>query len=223
MYRRVSQGFSLGKNRQGLGAYLVQLRRRRRPPELPHASQGIQLPRPAHCQHHEYKTLGTGKDMIANMKKDLATLHEWLAFAPFAPGDHGQTVSSPQSASPAAEAGFRPYSEAAEEDAHLYRNDGGGDTRSSDGSRGPPEAKADRWGPSCSRNRRDTAGHSRSTARCSTAHHKRPRKNRGHDGSNRSDGHRNGRNSGDCGPGPVSPPPTPPAPQHQVSVCETYS
>jgi sugar phosphate isomerase/epimerase len=31
------------------------------------------------CQHHEYKTLGTGKEMIANMKKDLATLHEWLA------------------------------------------------------------------------------------------------------------------------------------------------
>jgi sugar phosphate isomerase/epimerase len=31
------------------------------------------------CQHHEYKTLGTGPEMIANMKKDLAKLHEWLA------------------------------------------------------------------------------------------------------------------------------------------------
>lgn len=31
------------------------------------------------CQHHEYKTLGTGKEMVANMKKDLATLREWLA------------------------------------------------------------------------------------------------------------------------------------------------
>ena len=31
------------------------------------------------CQHHEYKTLGTGGEMIANMKKDLATLREWLA------------------------------------------------------------------------------------------------------------------------------------------------
>ena len=30
-------------------------------------------------QHHEYKTLGTGKEMIANMKKDLAKLREWLA------------------------------------------------------------------------------------------------------------------------------------------------
>ena len=30
------------------------------------------------CQHHEYKTLGTGKEMVANMKKDLATLREWL-------------------------------------------------------------------------------------------------------------------------------------------------
>lgn len=30
-------------------------------------------------QHHEYKTLGTGKEMIANMKKDLATLRAWLA------------------------------------------------------------------------------------------------------------------------------------------------
>lgn len=31
------------------------------------------------CQHHEYKTLGTGKEMIANMKRDLATLREWLS------------------------------------------------------------------------------------------------------------------------------------------------
>jgi sugar phosphate isomerase/epimerase len=31
------------------------------------------------CQHHEYKTLGTGKEMVANMKKDLATLREWLS------------------------------------------------------------------------------------------------------------------------------------------------
>lgn len=31
------------------------------------------------CQHHEYKDLGTGAEMIANMKKDLATLREWLA------------------------------------------------------------------------------------------------------------------------------------------------
>lgn len=31
------------------------------------------------CQHHEYKTLGTGPEMIANMKKDLAKLREWLA------------------------------------------------------------------------------------------------------------------------------------------------
>jgi sugar phosphate isomerase/epimerase len=31
------------------------------------------------CQHHEYKNLGTGAEMIANMKKDLATLRTWLA------------------------------------------------------------------------------------------------------------------------------------------------
>jgi sugar phosphate isomerase/epimerase len=31
------------------------------------------------CQHHEYKNLGTGPEMIANMKKDLAKLREWLA------------------------------------------------------------------------------------------------------------------------------------------------
>lgn len=31
------------------------------------------------CQHHEYKDLGTGPEMIANMKKDLATLRAWLA------------------------------------------------------------------------------------------------------------------------------------------------
>lgn len=31
------------------------------------------------CQHHEYKELGTGPEMVANMKKDLATLREWLA------------------------------------------------------------------------------------------------------------------------------------------------
>jgi len=31
------------------------------------------------CQHHEYKDLGTGQAMIANMKKDLAKLREWLA------------------------------------------------------------------------------------------------------------------------------------------------
>jgi len=31
------------------------------------------------CQHHEYKELGTGPEMIANMKKDLATLRAWLA------------------------------------------------------------------------------------------------------------------------------------------------
>jgi sugar phosphate isomerase/epimerase len=31
------------------------------------------------CQHHEYKTLGIGAEMIANMKKDLAKLREWLA------------------------------------------------------------------------------------------------------------------------------------------------
>ena len=30
-------------------------------------------------QHHEYKALGTGAEMIANMKKDLAKLREWLA------------------------------------------------------------------------------------------------------------------------------------------------
>jgi sugar phosphate isomerase/epimerase len=30
-------------------------------------------------QHHEYKTLGTGKEMIANMKKDLVTIREWIA------------------------------------------------------------------------------------------------------------------------------------------------
>ncbi len=30
-------------------------------------------------QHHEYKSLGAGKEMVANMKKDLATLREWLA------------------------------------------------------------------------------------------------------------------------------------------------
>ena len=30
-------------------------------------------------QHHEYKTLGTGAEMIANMRKDLAKLREWLA------------------------------------------------------------------------------------------------------------------------------------------------
>jgi sugar phosphate isomerase/epimerase len=29
-------------------------------------------------QHHEYKSLGTGAEMIANMKKDLAKLREWL-------------------------------------------------------------------------------------------------------------------------------------------------
>lgn len=31
------------------------------------------------CQHHEYKELGTGPDMVANMKRDLATLRAWLA------------------------------------------------------------------------------------------------------------------------------------------------
>ncbi len=31
------------------------------------------------CQHHEYKTLGTGKEMVGNMKRDLAKLREWLA------------------------------------------------------------------------------------------------------------------------------------------------
>jgi sugar phosphate isomerase/epimerase len=30
-------------------------------------------------QHHEYKDLGTGKDMIANFRKDLQTLRDWLA------------------------------------------------------------------------------------------------------------------------------------------------
>jgi sugar phosphate isomerase/epimerase len=30
-------------------------------------------------QHHEYKDLGAGPQMIANFKKDLATLREWLA------------------------------------------------------------------------------------------------------------------------------------------------
>ena len=30
------------------------------------------------CQHHEYKHLGTGREMVANMKKDLAKLREWL-------------------------------------------------------------------------------------------------------------------------------------------------
>ncbi len=30
------------------------------------------------CQHHEYKDLGTGAEMIGNMKKDLAKLREWL-------------------------------------------------------------------------------------------------------------------------------------------------
>jgi sugar phosphate isomerase/epimerase len=31
------------------------------------------------CQHHEYKALGTGPEMVANMKRDLATLRSWLA------------------------------------------------------------------------------------------------------------------------------------------------
>jgi sugar phosphate isomerase/epimerase len=31
------------------------------------------------CQHFEYKTLGTGREMVANMKKDFAKLREWLA------------------------------------------------------------------------------------------------------------------------------------------------
>jgi sugar phosphate isomerase/epimerase len=31
------------------------------------------------CQHFEYKTLGTGPEMVANMKKDFAKLREWLA------------------------------------------------------------------------------------------------------------------------------------------------
>lgn len=30
-------------------------------------------------QHHEYKSLGTGKEMLANFKQDLAKLREWLA------------------------------------------------------------------------------------------------------------------------------------------------
>ena len=30
-------------------------------------------------QHHEYKDLGTGAEMMANMKRDLARLREWLA------------------------------------------------------------------------------------------------------------------------------------------------
>jgi len=30
------------------------------------------------CQHHEYKDLGTGPEMIAHMKNDLAKLREWL-------------------------------------------------------------------------------------------------------------------------------------------------
>lgn len=31
------------------------------------------------CQHHEYKELGTGAEMIAWLKKDLAALRAWLA------------------------------------------------------------------------------------------------------------------------------------------------
>jgi hypothetical protein len=31
------------------------------------------------CQHHEYKDLGTGPEMKANLKKDFAKLQEWLA------------------------------------------------------------------------------------------------------------------------------------------------
>ncbi len=31
------------------------------------------------CQHHEYKELGTGREMVKYFKKDLATLREWLA------------------------------------------------------------------------------------------------------------------------------------------------
>jgi sugar phosphate isomerase/epimerase len=31
------------------------------------------------CQHFEYKELGTGKEMVANMKKDFARLQEWLS------------------------------------------------------------------------------------------------------------------------------------------------
>lgn len=30
------------------------------------------------CQHHEYQELGTGAEMIAHLKKDLATLRAWL-------------------------------------------------------------------------------------------------------------------------------------------------
>lgn len=30
------------------------------------------------CQHHEYKELGTGAEMVAHFKKDLAKLREWL-------------------------------------------------------------------------------------------------------------------------------------------------
>lgn len=30
------------------------------------------------CQHHEYENLGTGNEMLANLKKDLATLRQWL-------------------------------------------------------------------------------------------------------------------------------------------------
>jgi sugar phosphate isomerase/epimerase len=30
------------------------------------------------CQHHEYKDLGTGAEMVAHFKKDLATLRAWL-------------------------------------------------------------------------------------------------------------------------------------------------
>lgn len=33
------------------------------------------------CQHHEYKDLGEGAEMVKNMKKDLATLRDWLATA----------------------------------------------------------------------------------------------------------------------------------------------
>jgi sugar phosphate isomerase/epimerase len=31
------------------------------------------------CQHHEYQSLGAGAEMVANMKRDLATLRTWLA------------------------------------------------------------------------------------------------------------------------------------------------
>ena len=30
------------------------------------------------CQHHEYENLGRGAEMVANLKKDLATLRQWL-------------------------------------------------------------------------------------------------------------------------------------------------